>query len=184
MRLDDLTAGQEHFWGWFARNLADNKYYVVAGHNHASVLEVTGLERFKRMSGELQITAADLLTVPEGPKTEAGLRQNVAVGIGYLEAWLRGDPIKRGEVRELPAEIRRYEPVHTLTDRSVDGLGLVTRAVEESHEWLKRGGWFLVEVSPDRARAVASVMRRGGLRDVVSTKGGDLKVTRVICGRR
>jgi malate synthase len=31
-----------------------------------------------------------LLTVPQGAKTEAGLRNNVAVGIGYIEAWLRG----------------------------------------------------------------------------------------------
>jgi malate synthase len=28
--------------------------------------------------------------MPEGTRTEAGLRQNVAVGIGYVEAWLRG----------------------------------------------------------------------------------------------
>jgi malate synthase len=35
-------------------------------------------------------TAADLLQVPEGKITEAGLRQNVAVGLGYVEAWLRG----------------------------------------------------------------------------------------------
>ena len=35
-------------------------------------------------------TAADLLQVPDGQITEAGLRQNVAVGLGYLEAWLRG----------------------------------------------------------------------------------------------
>ena len=35
-------------------------------------------------------TAADLLQVPPGEITEAGLRQNVAVGLGYLEAWLRG----------------------------------------------------------------------------------------------
>jgi len=39
---------------------------------------------------DLQITAADLLRIPEGAITEAGLRLNVAVGIGYLEAWLRG----------------------------------------------------------------------------------------------
>jgi malate synthase len=32
----------------------------------------------------------DLLTVPEGQITEAGVKQNVAVGLGYLEAWLRG----------------------------------------------------------------------------------------------
>jgi malate synthase len=35
-------------------------------------------------------TAEDLLQVPEGSITEAGLRQNVAVGLGYVEAWLRG----------------------------------------------------------------------------------------------
>jgi len=34
--------------------------------------------------------AADLLQVPPGDITEAGLRQNIAVGLGYLEAWLRG----------------------------------------------------------------------------------------------
>jgi malate synthase len=33
---------------------------------------------------------ADLVVIPEGTKTEAGLRQNIAVGIGYIEAWLRG----------------------------------------------------------------------------------------------
>ena len=35
-------------------------------------------------------TAADLLQIPTGSITEAGLTQNVAVGLGYLEAWLRG----------------------------------------------------------------------------------------------
>ncbi len=35
-------------------------------------------------------TAADLLEIPNGQITEAGLKQNVAVGLGYLEAWLRG----------------------------------------------------------------------------------------------
>ncbi len=39
---------------------------------------------------EFSVTAADLLQVPAGTITFAGLQQNVAVGIGYLEAWLRG----------------------------------------------------------------------------------------------
>ena len=39
---------------------------------------------------DFHATAADLLTVPHGDITEAGLRQNIAVGIGYLESWLRG----------------------------------------------------------------------------------------------
>jgi malate synthase len=39
---------------------------------------------------DFHVTAADLLTVPPGEITEAGLRQNIAVCIGYLESWLRG----------------------------------------------------------------------------------------------
>ena len=35
-------------------------------------------------------TAADLLAIPTGTITFAGLQQNVAVGLGYLEAWFRG----------------------------------------------------------------------------------------------
>ena len=39
---------------------------------------------------EYTATAEDLLRPPTGPITEEGLRQNVAVGLGYVEAWLRG----------------------------------------------------------------------------------------------
>ena len=39
----------------------------------------------------VQVTAADLLAVPDGDITEAGLRWNIDVGIQYLEAWLRGN---------------------------------------------------------------------------------------------
>jgi len=40
---------------------------------------------------QTQVTAADLLTVPTGDITEAGLRWNIDVGIQYLEAWMRGN---------------------------------------------------------------------------------------------
>ncbi len=36
------------------------------------------------------VKTADLLALPEGPRTDAGLRANIAIGIGYVEAWLRG----------------------------------------------------------------------------------------------
>ncbi len=67
MNLDQVTTGQEHFQGWFCRmkdNPADpgqsGKYYAVAGHNHASVVEVMGLDKFKRLGGEFQITQKDI----------------------------------------------------------------------------------------------------------------------------
>jgi malate synthase len=49
-----------------------------------------GPNQIARKRQDVHVGAADLITVPEGSKTEAGLRQNVAVGIGYIEAWLRG----------------------------------------------------------------------------------------------
>ncbi len=39
---------------------------------------------------DLLVTAADLIKVPEGTITEAGIRQNINVGILYIESWLRG----------------------------------------------------------------------------------------------
>jgi release factor glutamine methyltransferase len=87
------------------------------------------------------------------------------------------------EVQDLPDEIKDWEPVHTLTDASRDGLGFVRRTVDEGPDWLGRKGWLLMETDPDRARDVKRVMAEGGFRDVRSTKGGDLKITRVIVGR-
>ncbi len=43
-----------------------------------------------RKRDDVHVTAADLVAIPDGTKTEAGLRQNIAVGVGYIEAWLRG----------------------------------------------------------------------------------------------
>ena len=43
-----------------------------------------------RKRQDVHVTAADLLAVPHGTVTEAGLRQDLNVGIGYLEAWLHG----------------------------------------------------------------------------------------------
>jgi malate synthase len=39
---------------------------------------------------DVHVAPRDLLTVPDGQITEAGLRVNVDVGIQYLESWLRG----------------------------------------------------------------------------------------------
>jgi release factor glutamine methyltransferase len=92
--------------------------------------------------------------------------------------------VAKDEVDDLPDEIKEWEPVHTLTDRSKDGLGFVRTTVAEAPGWLNRKGWLLMETDPDRARDVRRVMTKGGFRDVRSTKGGELKITRVIVGRR
>jgi len=92
--------------------------------------------------------------------------------------------VAKHEIEDLPDEIKAWEPVHTLTDHSDDGLALVRRTVEEAPTWLRRDGWLLMETDPDRARDVKKAFVHGGFRDVASTKGGDLKITRVVVGRR
>lgn len=139
--------------------------------------------------------SAEAVRIARANAKRLGLKVSFVTGdlFGALPARLRGAVavitlhppyVARGELKDLPEEIRRFEPVHTLTDRSVDGLGLVERAAAQSGEWLARRGWILIEISPDRARAVASLLRRNGFSDVRSTIGGELKVTRVIVGRR
>ncbi len=39
---------------------------------------------------DVQVTAAELLAVPDGTITEEGLRNNISVSLQYLELWLRG----------------------------------------------------------------------------------------------
>lgn len=48
------------------------------------------LNQISVVRDDLKITAQDLLTLPAGSKTEAGLQQNICVGILYLTYWLSG----------------------------------------------------------------------------------------------
>src|SRR5579884_2704877 len=89
--------------------------------------------------------------------------------------------VARGEVRILPREIRDFEPVHTLTDGSADGLGMVRDLTAAAQEWLRPGGRLYVEIGTYLARKTAATLRRGGLQEVTS-KRDSLGVTRVISG--
>jgi len=65
-----------------------------------------------RLREDVTVTAADLLAVPQGSITEAGLRTNVRVGVQYLEAWLRGNgcvPIDNLMEDAATAEISRSQ---------------------------------------------------------------------------
>jgi malate synthase len=81
-------------------------------------------------------TAEDLLRVPEGSITEAGVRQNVAVGLGYVEAWLRGIgcvPLFNLMEDAATAEISRAQLWQWVHHHAVmdDGLPVTVEMVEE-----------------------------------------------------
>ncbi len=84
--------------------VADKKREAAAGHDGTWVAHpglvatalgvfdaaMPGPHQIARLREDVAVSAADLLQVPEGPITEAGLRHNVNVGIRYLAAWLSG----------------------------------------------------------------------------------------------
>jgi malate synthase len=49
-----------------------------------------GPNQLQRLRDDVVVGAEDLLRVPEGTRTVAGLRHNVRVAVQYVEAWLRG----------------------------------------------------------------------------------------------
>ncbi len=65
LMLTDMSLAQEHFQGYFCRSQADGKYYAVAGHNHASVVEIVGLDQAKRYRGTIEVGGQDILNAQQ-----------------------------------------------------------------------------------------------------------------------
>jgi malate synthase len=94
-----------------------------------------------RLREDVRVSAADLLRVPAGPITEAGLRLNVNVGLRYLESWLRGNgcvPIFNLMEDAATAEISRTQvwqwirhPGGVLEDGRKVTVELVRRVLDE-----------------------------------------------------
>ncbi len=71
-----------------------------------------GPNNLGRLRDDVDVTGADLLKVPQGKVTRAGLRVNIDVGIRYLAAWLGGNgcvPIHHLMEDAATAEISRAQ---------------------------------------------------------------------------
>ncbi|VAW41187.1 Malate synthase [hydrothermal vent metagenome] len=92
--------------------------------------------QIERKREDLHITAQDLLVVPEGNITEAGLRINIDVGIQYLAAWLDGNgcvPIYNLMEDAATAEISRaqvWQWLHSPGVSLADGRSITPELVQ------------------------------------------------------
>jgi malate synthase len=71
-----------------------------------------GQNNLHRLREDVKVSGADLLRVPEGRVTRAGLRNNIDVGVRYLAAWLGGNgcvPIHHLMEDAATAEISRAQ---------------------------------------------------------------------------
>jgi malate synthase len=80
-KLREVHAGHDGTW------VAHPGLVPVASGAFASL---AASHQLSVMRDDVHVSARDLLTVPDGEITEAGLRTNVDIGIQYLESWLRG----------------------------------------------------------------------------------------------
>ncbi len=95
---------------------------------------------------DVTVTRDDLLRVPEGTRTDAGLRHNVRVGIQYIESWLRGNgcvPLYHLMEDAATAEISRAQVWQWLHHKAtVDGVPLdrdrFARVVDEEMQRIRR----------------------------------------------
>ena len=49
-----------------------------------------GKNQIERLREDVVVSAEDLLRIPQGKRSEAGMRSNIRVALRYLEAWLQG----------------------------------------------------------------------------------------------
>jgi malate synthase len=96
----DATANEAAF----AKVRADKEREAANGHDgtwvaHPDLVPVAREVFDRLMPGpnqlavkrdDVNVTRDELLDVHEGARTEAGLRENIRVGVQYIEAWLRG----------------------------------------------------------------------------------------------
>lgn len=81
-KLREARAGHDGTW------IAHPGLAATALEAFGSVM--TGPNQLGVLREDVAVTAADLLQVPDGEITDAGLRSNIRVGVRYVEAWLGG----------------------------------------------------------------------------------------------
>ncbi len=145
-----------------AKVRADKRREAEAGHDGTWVAHpgLVGVARedFDRVLGarpnqleilreDVKVGEKELLTVPAGPVTEAGLRANLEIGVRYLQAWLGGNgcvPIHNLMEDAATAEISRaqvWQWLHhgaRLADGSRVDAPLVRRLLAEEVASIRR----------------------------------------------
>jgi malate synthase len=81
-KLREARAGHDGTW------IVHSALAPIAAEAFDSVMQ--GRNQLHVLRGEVRVSAADLLRVPQGAITDAGLRLNIRIGVRYIEAWLGG----------------------------------------------------------------------------------------------
>ena len=141
----------------FARVRADKEREASDGHDGTWVAHpgMVGLatevfdrlmpkpNQLDRLREDVAVTAEDMIEIHGGVRTERGLRENIRVGVQYIEAWLRG----RGAV-----------PLYNLMEDAA------TAEISRAQIWQ----WIRFEAALDDGRRVTPALFSAALGDEMS----------------
>ena len=138
------------------------------------------------MRDDVSVSAADLLKVPQGEITESGLRQNIRVGLQYIEAWLGGSgcvPIYHLMEDTATAEICRAQLWQWLHHEALTSDGklftperfdqLLGEEIEHIHAEVGSAR-MLAGVFPSAARLFSSMVKSDTFDDFMTLPAYDL----------
>jgi len=91
--------------------------------------------------------------------------------------------VPRAEWERLPREIRAFEPSGALLGGE-DGLDLIRPLIRQAPQYVKGGGWLLLEVGDGQAPQVAALMEATGAYDRIETSQDYSGRERVVRARR
>jgi malate synthase len=129
-----------------------------------------GANQLNVLRPDVKVTASDLLRMPTGTITEAGMRHNIRVGVRYIESWLGGTgsvPLYHLMEDAATAEICRAQLWQWLRHgaRTEDGTAITVerfdRALSDEIELIHRevgGARTLAGVFPSAARLFAGMV--------------------------
>lgn len=171
-KLENITAGQEHFHYFFTQ-AADGRFYVVMGGMWISVMEVQGLERIRRGEAEFKVTPEMIQTARDW---EARRLQRALFVKAAVQACPRGAPALDGRMsdKEWPAVTRigdwatfgmQYNEERLFLAWSVEKRGALTNGGDDFHRYFKTGAAVDVQLgtradaAPDRKAPEAGDIR-------------------------
>ncbi len=182
-RLENITAGQEHFHYFFTQT-SDGKFYIVIGGMWASVVEVQGLERIRRGEAELTVTPEMLRRTREW---EAQRHTRTLFTRAPVQECPPGTPLLDGRMNESEWPVlthlddyasfgMRYDDRHLFLGWTVKNRGPLENGGDDFRRYFKTGAAVDLQLGTRPAAAADRMTPAEGDIRILITRTGDKPV--------
>jgi hypothetical protein len=188
-RLDPLSANQEHFHGFFTRTEPENRYFIIAGFTHMSVIEVRGIDCFRRFGVDVKVTPKDLARAQSWEKARvqrqiegralvlqarAMARTPTIDGTAAPDEWPTWTPVDAANTASFAMG---YDPTRLYLCWKGKGIGPIRNSGAEFQRYFRTGAALDLQMGVDPAADPARQQpARGDLRLLVTFVNGEPQV--------